>query len=545
MGRIRFLNKYFLTTLLSIGLISFNASAADVPSDVKLAKKQVVRIGNGAEPDTLDPNIQSGTNSSAINYNLFEGLTNQGLDGEPEPGVAESWKVNESGTVYTFKLRKDAKWSDGKPVTAEDFVYSWQRLVNPETGSPYATYLDIMNVKNASDIVKGNKKPSELGVRALDPHTFEVTLTKPTPYMLNMISFPAVFPVPKETIEKYGVKWTKPGNMVSNGAYKLSKWVVNSEIVLERNDQYWNNGKTVINKAIFYPISGTNEINRYRSGEEDMTYNPLPVDQFKKLQQDYPSEVTIAPWLGTYYYNFDTKKPPFDNKDLRKALSYSINRDAIVKFITGRGEKAAYTFTPVSTAGFKAPNSKFATMSQAERDKMAKEFYKKAGYGPDKELQFTLLYDTKDPDHKKIAQAIASMWQQTLGVKVKLEAQEWKQYLQTTLGTDYDVARSGWIGDYNEPSTFLSLLTTHNGQNRSHFSDKKYDDLFAQASLEKDPAKRAKLYTQLEEIIIEEAPVAPIYQYASSRLVKPYLKGVDSKNNQDIQYVRNMYIVEH
>ncbi|WP_155884369.1 ABC transporter substrate-binding protein [Klebsiella pneumoniae] len=294
------------------------AMAADVPAGVQLAEKQTLVRNSGAEPQSLDPNKIEGVPEANISRDLFEGLLNTSpKDGHPIPGVAESWD-NKDFKVWTFHLRKDAKWSNGEPVTAQDFVYSWQRLVDPKTASPYASYPQYGHIVNVDEIIDGKKAPSELGVKAIDDHTLEVTLSEPVPYFYKLLVNPAMSPVYKPAIEKFGEKWTQPGNIVTNGAYTLKDWVVNERIVMERNPHYWDNAKTVINTVTWLPTSSeVTYVNRYRSGELDMTYNQLPIELFQKLKKEIPNELHVDPYLCTYYY----ENLLYNTSDLHKKLA--------------------------------------------------------------------------------------------------------------------------------------------------------------------------------------------------------------------------------
>jgi ABC-type oligopeptide transport system, periplasmic component len=281
-------------------LITGNAAmAADVPAGVQLADNQTLVRNNGSEVQSLDPHKIEGVPESNINRDLFEGLLISDVEGHPTAGVAEKWE-NKDFKVWTFHLRKNAKWSDGTPVTAQDFVYSWQRLADPKTASPYASYLQYGHIANIDDVIAGKKPVTDLGVKAIDDNTFEVTLSEPVPYFYKLLVHPSVSAVPKAAIEKFGEKWTQPANIVTNGAYKLKDWVVNERIVLERNTNYWDNAKTVINQVTYLPISSeVTDVNRYRSGEIDMTYNNMPIELFQKLKKEIPKEVHVDPYLCT------------------------------------------------------------------------------------------------------------------------------------------------------------------------------------------------------------------------------------------------------
>ena len=521
----------------------YPAKAALVPPDIRLAKVQELVRDNGAEPASLDPHKIEGSPEANIVRDLFEGLVNQDAEGNILPGQAESWLVSEDNKVFTFKIRQSTRWSDGSPVTAHDFVYGFQRAVDPATGSRYSWYIEIPTIVNASAIIKGEKPASSLGVKALDDHTFQVTLEQPVPYFIKMLAHPTTYPAPKSAIAKHGETWTRPGNMVTNGAYVLDDWVVNGKIVLKRNPYYWNDQETIINKVTFVPItSDSARLHRFKTGEVHLTAT-VPLEHFKSLQKEMPEQVITVPELGTYYYSFNTKRPPLDDARVRKALSYAINREAITKYILGQGQKPAYAFTPDSTNGFTPPTFQYSQMTQAERDKKATELIRAAGYGPDKPLTVTLIYNTSEA-HKKLALAIAQMWK-PLGITVKLENQEWKTFLDIKRKNQFEVARGGWMGDYNEASTMLDLHTTHHGQNDARFSNKQYDELMAKSRLVKSEEERSHLYAKAEKILAEEMPVAPIYQYVNSRLIKPYVGGYPANNVEDTIYTRDMYIKAH
>ena len=529
------------SALISVAFGTVQTQAADVPAGVKLADTQELVRGGGAEPATLDPQKVEGTPGSHRTRELFEGLYNLDGDGNLTPGVATSYTTNADNTVYTFNLRKDAKWSNGESVTAHDFVFGFQRAVDPATASAYAWYVEIPSIVNASKIINGKANVKNLGVKAVDDYTFEVTLERPVPYFVKMTSHQTLFPAPRKTIEKYGSEWVKPGNMVSNGAYKLDSWIVNEKMVMVRNDNYWNDAKTVINKVTFLPLENDSaDLKRYEAGEIDITWN-LPSDHFKRLKRESPQEVIITPQLGTYYYQFNTKVEPYNNPDVRKALSFAINRDVITKYVTGVGEQPAYSFTPSIVNGFDPATPAYAKMTQKERETEAKKLLQSAGYDKNNPLAFNLLYNTND-GHKRIAIAIASMWKKTLGVEVTLENQEWKTYLETRKAGDFQVARAGWIGDYNEASTMLDLLTSTHGNNDGKYSNAEYDRLLNEAKTMKNPSVN---YNKAEEIAInQDMAVAPIYTYVTKRMKKPYVGGYQP-NPEDNIYSRDMYIIAH
>jgi oligopeptide transport system substrate-binding protein len=477
----------------------------------------------------------------AFARDLFEGLLNQDADGNLVPGVAESWSANDTNDVYTFNLRKNAKWSNGDPVTAHDFVYAWQRSVDPELGSPYAWYVDLMSIENASAILAGEKDKSELGVRAVDDYTFEVRLTTPLPYFASMTVLATVFPVHQATIEKHGAQWTRPENMVSNGAYVLKEWVLNERTVRERNPYYWNNDATIIERVETQVINDENiAYTRYLAGELDIT--AVPSGQFTRLKKERPDEVHSLPYLGSYYYsyNLDESGPEaFKDVRVRKALSYAIDRSVITENILQGGQHPAYNVTPLATAGFVDPEIDYASWSQQERDEKAKALLAEAGYGADNPLQFDLLYNTSET-HKKIATAISAMWDQKLGVKAVPTNMEWKTMLETGRNKEFDMIRYAWIGDYNEASTFLDLHRTGGAQNWASFSNPEVDALLDEAKTSKDPNSA---YTKIEQILAEEMPVVPIYHYTSVMMKNPRLMGWPMQNIQQNWYARELYFV--
>ena len=520
------------------------ATAAVVPAGVQLAEKQTLVRNNGSEVQSLDPHKIEGVPESNINRDLFEGLLISDVDGKPSPGVAEKWD-NKDFKVWTFHLRKDAKWSDGTPVTAQDFVYSWQRLANPNTASPYASYLQYGHIVNIDDIIAGKKPVTDLGVKAIDDHTFEVTLSEPVPYFYKLLVHSSVSPVPKAAVEKYGDKWTQPANIVTNGAYKLKDWVVNERIVLERNTNYWDNAKTVINQVTYLPISSeVTDVNRYRSGEIDMTYNNMPIELFQKLKKEIPNEVHVDPYLCTYYYEINNQKAPFNDVRVRTALKLAMDRDIIVNKVKNQGALPAYSFTPPYTDGAKLVEPEWFKWSQEKRNEEAKKLLAEAGYTAEKPLTFDLLYNTSDL-HKKLAIAAASIWKKNLGANVKLENQEWKTFLDTRHQGNYDVSRAGWCADYNEPTSFLNMVLSDSSNNTVHYKSPAFDKLIADTLKVTDEAQRSELYSKAEQQLDKDSAIVPVYYYVNARLVKPWVGGYSGKDPMDNIHVKDLYIIKH
>ncbi|HEJ0421060.1 oligopeptide ABC transporter substrate-binding protein OppA [Citrobacter koseri] len=537
--------KSLLAAGILTALIGGNvAMAADVPAGVQLSDKQTLVRNNGSEVQSLDPHKIEGVPESNVSRDLFEGLLISDVEGHPSPGVAEKWE-NKDFKVWTFHLRKNAKWSDGTPVTAHDFVYSWQRLANPNTASPYASYLQYGHIANIDDIIAGKKTATDLGVKAIDDNTFEVTLSEPVPYFYKLLVHPSVSPVPKAAVEKFGEKWTQPANIVTNGAYKLKNWVVNERIVLERNTQYWDNDKTVINQVTYLPISSeVTDVNRYRSGEIDMTYNNMPIELFQKLKKEIPNEVRVDPYLCTYYYEINNQKAPFNDVRVRTALKLAMDRDIIVNKVKNQGDLPAYSYTPPYTDGAKLVEPEWFTWSQEKRNEEAKKLLAEAGYTADKPLTFDLLYNTSDL-HKKLAIAVASIWKKNLGANVKLENQEWKTFLDTRHQGTFDVARAGWCADYNEPTSFLNTMLSDSSNNTAHYKSPEFDKLIADTLKVTDEAQRTELYAKAEQQLDKDSAIVPLYYYVNARLVKPWVGGYTGKDPMDNIYVKNLYIIKH
>ena len=521
------LSNFCRTALVSAMLTAVAAQA-----------EMVLKRGNGTEPQGIDPQTTEGVPGSNIMRDIFEGLTAEDAKGDIIPGVAEKWDISEDGKKYTFHLRK-TNWSDGQPFTAHDVVYGWQRAVDPAVGSHYSFIL--FPVKNAEKINSGEIKDlNELGIKAVDDHTLEVELENATPYFLGMLAHATASPVPKHVVEKHGKNWTRPENIVGNGAFKLTEWQPNAQITLVKSDQYWDKESVKLDKVIFYPTEDQNsELKRYRAGEVDWTYE-IPNDQIKWLRDNLKDELVIGPYLGTYYYGLNVTKAPFkDNPKLREALSLAIDRDVITEKVTGVGEKPAYGIVPPGLTGYDNYLPDYAKLTQAERVEKAKKLFAEAGYGKDKPLKLDVMYNTSE-NHKKIAIAVSAMWKQNLGVETTLTNQEWKVYLQTRREKkDTEVFRAGWIGDYADPFTFLEMHLSNSGLNDSGYQSEKFDGLVKQSGQEQDAAKRMAILKEAEQTFIDDVALIPIYHYVTKRLVKPYVKGY-TPNVMD--HIRSQYL---
>ncbi|MFV8985120.1 ABC transporter substrate-binding protein [Serratia fonticola] len=527
-----------------LGMIaSQNLQAVEVSAGVQLAPLQRMVINNGSEVASLDPHKVEGTPESNIILNLLEGLVSTDANGHLAPAVAENWE-NAGYQTWTFHLRPGAVWSDGSPVTAQDFVYSWQRLADPKTGSPYASYLQYARIENIDAILAGKKPPESLGVSAIDDKTLKVTLSEPVPYFVSMLSHTSMKPVKQSVVEKFGDKWTLPQNYVGNGAYRLSEWVVNERIVLERSPSYWNNGKTVIEQATFLPLSSeVSDINRYRSGEIDITNSAIPPNLYAKMKREIPEQLHVNPYLCTFYYEINNQRAPFTDERVRAAVKLTLDRDIIANKIMGQGQIPAYSFTPTFTEGGNFSQPEWAGWTQEKRNEEAKKLLAQAGFTAEKPLKFTLLYNTSD-QNKQQAIAAASMWKKNLGAQVTLQNQEWKTSLQSRHEGQFDVARATWCGDYNEPSAFLNMLLSNSSNNTFFYKSPAFDALMASTLQAPDAAARGAIYQQAETLLDKDSALIPVYYRVSARLVKPTVGGFTGKDPQDYIDVKNFYIIK-
>ncbi|TFG87419.1 MAG: peptide ABC transporter substrate-binding protein [Chromatiales bacterium] len=508
----------------------------------ELAVVQVLHAANGAEPETLDPHRATGVTAANVQRDLYEGLVTEAADGTLIPGAAESWTISDDGRVYTMRLRADGRWSNGDPVTAEDFVFGFRRSADPATLSEYSAIL--YPLENAEAVVNGQLPPDQLGVRAIDEHTVELRLHSPTPYLLGLLTHSSTYAVHRPSLEKFGDRFAQPPNLVGNGAYRLDGWVVQSHIHLVRNPYYWDNANTTIDDVWYYPVENAeSELNRYRADEFDLT-NTLPNRQIPWLKKNLPRELRIVPYLGSYVYGFNTSQPPFkDNIPLRKALSMALDRDILVNKVSGAGEIAAYGWVPPVT-GYKNQQPEWATWTQEERNAEARRLYALAGYSADKPLRFQLMYNT-ETNHRRLAVAMAAMWRDVLGVETEILNQEWRVFLQTRRSRiDTQLFRYGWIGDYDDPFTFAEILESNHGMNDMAYSNPRYDRLLARASREADPAVRMALMEEAERVMLDDMPILPLYYYVTKRVVKPWVVGyVDNINDHHLS--RHVRILKH
>lgn len=533
------ISAFTLAMMTAGAVISGGATAANHPvTGEELASDQsyTYRLPDGIA--TLDPQLVATVEGSTIVRDLFEGLLNQDELGKVVPGIALSYDLSEDKKTYTFHLRK-SNWSNGEPLTAKDFVYAWQRAVDPATASPYVWYMEMMGIKNGQAILNEGMDPKELGVEAVDDYTFKVTLDAPIPYFPSMVTRATTFPTHRATVEKYGDEWTRPENIVSNGAFKLTEWTLKEKNVRERNTEYWNNSETILDKVTALVIDDENQaLLRYKAGDLDKT--EIPAGQYGSLKKSYPSEAYSFPRLCNYYYGFnvsDNGPEAFKDVRVRKALSYALDRNVIVKNVLKGGELPAYTFTPTATLGFKAPYIDYAKWPQKQRDAEAIKLLAEAGYSKSNPLKFEILYNTSE-SHKKVATVASQMWKQKLGVQAVLVNQEWKTFLDSRTKQAFELTRGAFCGAYNEASAFLDLATSKANYNYGKWSNKEVDRLMEEAKTSEDPNAN---YTRVETLMREEMPVIPVYFYAGTYMIQDSLKGWPTENIQQITYSRDFY----
>ena len=536
--------NHITRVLLVVGLFSMAipALAAQVPPGTVLAEKQELVRNNGSEPSSLDPHkVESDVENNIIS-DLFEGLVSVSPAGEIQPRLAEKWE-NKDNTVWTFHLRPGVTWSDGTAITAQDIVWSWQRLVSPLTASPYASYPGNMHIVNGAEIAQGQKAPETLGVKALDDTTLEVTLTQPNAAFLAMLAHPSLVPLDKVLISRYGDKWTKPEHMVTSGPYKLSQWVVNERIVAERNPRYWDNAHTVINKVTYLPISSeTADVNRYKAGEIDIVYT-VPINQFAQLKKTMGDQLDVSPQLATYYYEFNTTRPPFNDPRVRRALNMALDKDIIAEKVLGQGQRPAWLISQPDIGGVNLHNPEYASWPREKRIAEAKKLLSEAGYNETHPLVFNLLYNTSE-SHQRIAIAASSMWKKNLGVEAKLQNQEWKTMLDAMHTHNFDAVRYAWIADYDDAATFLNNFRTGDSENTSQYSNPAYDEALRNAAKASDTTARGKFYQQAEDLLGQDVPAIPVYHYVRTHLVKPWVGGF-TPDKLGYYYTKDMYIKKH
>jgi oligopeptide transport system substrate-binding protein len=480
----------------------------------------VLRRGNGGDPETLDPSVAEDVHAFSVLHDLYEGLVTVAADGSLIPGAASDWELSADKRRYTFHLRQDARWSNGKPVIADEFVASFRRTLSPDSTSSYAFLLNP--ILHAKSVANGERPVTELGIRALDTATLEIELTSPASYFPGILAMPIAFPL-------YGgegfdpQQFSDPDQFVGNGPYLLKDRQPGSLIRLERSAEFRNAAEVSVRFVDYFPIENPDtELNMFRAGELDITAS-VPPAQIEDLRQRRPGELRISPGLALYYLAFDLTEPPMDDVALRQALSMAIDREALVQ-ILGRGEQAAFGIVPSGVAGHEVARHPWQTASRLERQERAQALYAIAGYGEATPLRFTLMYDVGDV-HETVALAVVSMWRDVLGAEVTLDKREWKYFLDTReKRAEWQVMRFAWFGDYNDASTFLDIFRSGSAQNLPGFGDRDYDDLLDRGGQAADPAIRAEIMNEAENLLLNAYPVIPLYFFVNKHLVSPAVR---------------------
>ncbi|HEY0945633.1 MAG TPA: peptide ABC transporter substrate-binding protein [Opitutaceae bacterium] len=488
-------------------------------------RTQTLHYGNLSEPTDLDPHVITSMQDFYIVMTLFEGLTNYHPQTSlPEPGVAERWGSSPDGLAWTFHLRADARWSNGAPVTAHDFVYAAQRILSPGLGAEYAYMLFVL--RGAEAFLKGELREfGQVGVHALDDRTLRYDLVNPVPNFPHIVSHSSFYPVPRATIEKFGgidrrgSPWTRPANLVGNGAFTLQEWKPNQIIRIARSETYWDHEHVRLREVNFYPIeSVATEEAAFRSGQLHLTAQ-VPPDKIAVYKRDRPEALQQEPQFATYFFRFNVNKPPLNDARVRRALALAIDRNAIVTNVTKGGQTPAYSFTPPSTPGYELPPLFREDLAEARRLLAEAGFPDGRGFP-----RIEILYNTTET-HRLIAEAIQQMWRKNLGVDIGLFNQEAKVWHDTMRERNYTIARYAWSGDFLDPDSFLKIMTSDSGNNMTGWANADFDRLVAAARNTADPVARNARYREAEELLIHEMPIAPIYFYTRNQLRLPSVKG--------------------
>lgn len=514
--------------LLILGLATVLVACSSGETNVEAGNQAgILHFGNGTEPQTIDPHLATGKPGHHVIMALFEGLvTKNPYSLEVEPGVADSWSVSEDGKIYRFHIREGASWSDGTLITAEDFRWSWRRILHPEFGALY-NYM-LFPILNAEAFSTGQLEDfSEVGVRVLDEHTLEVELANPTPYFLQLLDHPSMFAVPRHVVEQHGSAtsqantWTRAENIVGNGAFEMVEWNLNQSLSVGKSDSYWDSENVELNGIVFYPTDSTiTEERMFRSGQLHRTED-FPIERYSYYLEERPEVLRATPYLGTYFYLFNTEREPLSDSRVRRALAMAIDRDQLVESVLQGLNDPAFAITPPGALGYEPPHT-FNFDPEAAAALLAE-----AGY-PDGQgfPGFEILYNTLE-GHQRVAEVVQQMWRTYLNINVTLTNQEWRVYLDSISEGNYDIARASWLGDYVDPNSFLDMWITGGGNNRTGWSDPVYDRMILQEAPQAETREqRFAIFQEAESRLMQAMPLMPIYIYVTKHLVDPSVQGM-------------------
>ena len=538
----RFKLVILIGTLASIAIAlgaGWHAIRATPDQHASLEPKDTLRRGLGGEPGSLDPATAADSFSLEILGDLYEGLIAESADGNIVPGVADAWTVDSTGTRYEFHMRHDARWSNGASVRAQDFVNAWRRVVDPKQASPMADNLRI--VRGAEDIIAGHAIPSSLSVSAIGDDQLVVELTRPAPYFLELLTHYCTYPVFSESAARSHDSKT----WVSNGAYVLRRWEPGGTLQLVKNPSYWDRDHVGLANVVYVPVPDENaEWLRYRAGQLDLTQN-VPAAALASIREERPSELHIAPFLGTMYYAFNLRTAPFKNNGaLRKALVMAIDRRAILQYIQPFGQQPAFGFVPKGTWNYESQSWDWADMPDAARVGYAQRHYAVAGYSKAVPLHLKLLFNS-NPGIKQLAIAVAAMWREILGVETELIDEEYRVFLDSRKDASrWNVVRLAWLADYNDAGSFLDTFRTGSPNDDSGYDNPQFNALIEEAENTADTQKRRAILQSAERVMLADYPVIPIYFYSSKRLFKPYVHG-ETPNPLNRLYSKYLQVEAH
>ncbi|PMS35036.1 oligopeptide transport system substrate-binding protein [Trinickia symbiotica] len=531
-----------LAVLLSVSIrVPGAACAAEIPAGVELAPIQELNRQVPSEVESLDPAHIESWSANTIGLDLFEGLTRIDAAGHVAPGVAQSW-MRTAPDTWVFKLRTDARWSNGQPVTADDFVYAWRRVVDPKTGSKYTILVEF--VKNAKAIIAGKAPPSSLGVRAVDSYMLEVKTEIPAAFFPELTAMATMAPVLRAAVEKGGDVWTRPGSLVGNGAYVLADWRPNDRLVAVKNDKYWNARHVAISKVTYLPVDDDQTAMRmYQAGQVDYTYR-IPSGIHELIARQFGAELRRGLQIATYFYSMNNDDPAFKDERVREALSMVIDRDLLTSKLLQAGELPLYGLIAKGTKGALQFRPDWADWTMQKRVERAQALMREAGYSAAKPFSFTLTYNTNDLN-KKVALFVTSQWHTKLGVNARLENVEFKVLLKERHDGALQASRDGWFVDYNDAMSFFDLLRCGGVQNDQRYCNRRVDALVDEANRQLDDGRRTELLTEAHALAMRDYPLIPLFQYSADRLVKSYVGGYLPTNYVDMRASQDLYIVRH